>query len=69
MENLNTLAEMNRTAMENIIPRGSRIRVKIIGVWDIFIKFHSSKNVWYFITIWIVGSVKDMSISQIITLA
>jgi hypothetical protein len=45
VENLRTFAEINKTVIENIMPKGSRIMVKIIGVWASDIKFHSSKIV------------------------
>lgn len=44
-ENLSTLAEMKRTVIENIIPNGSRITVKIRGVWDKDIIVHSRRKV------------------------
>lgn len=45
VENLKTLAEINRTVIENIIPKGSTMRVKIIGDCEIDINLHSSKIV------------------------
>ena len=44
VENLNTLAEINKTTDENIIPIGSNTKVKLIGA-DINIKHHSKMQV------------------------
>ena len=68
-EKLSTFAEINRTVMENIIPRGSIIIVKIIGVCVRDIIFHSSSSVLQVITILIVGIAINSMIDQINLLA
>lgn len=53
VENLNTFAEINNTTEENVIPIGSRIRVRLIGVTEMWNIAHSARiNCWrYIITI------------------
>jgi hypothetical protein len=45
VEKCNTLAEINRTVDENIVPVGSAIIVNIIGVEEIKNKGHSINKV------------------------
>jgi hypothetical protein len=65
VENLRTLAEINRTVRENTIPRGSRIIVKILGECARVIIFHSKSMILQFNTIYSVGSSKVINRSQI----
>jgi len=65
LENLRTFAEISRTVIENIIPRGSIIRVKIIGVWNIDINSHSMRVVFHNITVRRVGIIIKVNIAQI----
>jgi hypothetical protein len=63
------LAEISNTTHENIIPVGSIITLKIIGVDEIDIKFHSTKIVFEAHVIAIVNGRIIISISHIILLA
>jgi hypothetical protein len=68
-ENHNTLAEISSTTQENIIPVGSIIILKIIGVDEIDIIFHSTKIVFEAHVIAMVYGRIIISINHIILLA
>ena len=63
------MAEINNTTQENIIPVGSIIILKIMGVDEIDIIFHSTKTVFEAHVIAIVYGRIIISINHIILLA
>jgi hypothetical protein len=64
VENINTLAEMNNTVQENIIPVGSATKVIIIGVLVTDIILHSNKKICCIFTTIIVGTNIISSVSH-----